>query len=306
MAGWEVSAARVIRALLVGSGIVVAGVLGLRVLVLAVESRLTFLPVRDLIATPADLGLPYDDLHPRTRDGVRLHGWFIPADPGAAQALPRGPFTLVHFHGNAENIGSLLPLAALTRSAGHHLFLVDYRGYGTSEGAPSETGIYIDGEAALAAVRARPDVRPGRIVPWGRSIGSTVAVRLAAGDPGIAGLILESPFTSASDLLREGGHPILQALSRFASYRFDQTDVLRRVTVPVLVIHGTRDEVIPFRLGQAVHDLVPGRAEIVPIEGGGHNDLLALHGAELWDGARRFLAALDTGTAGLTRPETAP
>ena len=306
MTGWEASAARLIRALLVGSGIVVAGVLGLRVLMLAVESRLTFLPVRGLEATPAALGLPYEDLYPVTRDGVRLHGWFIPADPAAARARQGGPLALLHFHGNAENIASLLPLAALTRAAGHHLFLVDYRGYGTSAGAPSENGLYIDGEAALAALRARPDVGPDSIVPWGRSIGSTVAVRLAADRAGVAGLILESPFTSARDLLREGGHPLLAALSRFASYRFDQTEALRRIGVPVLVIHGTRDEVIPFRIGQAVRDLVPGRAELFPIDGGGHNDLLPLHGMQLWDGARRFLDRLEPGTTVVTPPGRAP
>jgi len=222
--------------------------------------------------------------------------------------------TLLFFHGNAENIGGCLDVAALTRGAGYNLLLADYRGYGQSDGQPSEAGLYRDGEAALRYLRERPGVDVARIVVWGRSIGAAVATRLAtagpaAGDgepaagsdeppagaspPTPAGIILESAFTSAPELLSAGGHWILYAASRVGSYRFDSAARMARVTAPVLVIHGTDDEIAPFALGRRLYDLAPGRKEFVAIQGGGHNDLMPRHSDELWAAVRRFLDGLN-------------
>lgn len=301
---WDTQAAHGVRVALVAGGVAVALVLAARIAVFVLEPRLTFFPRRDLPASPDMLGLPFEDFSARTADGVRVHGWFIPgaatpgeAAPGAAPAAgagdpprPRLP-TILLFHGNAENIADGLPLAAPIHGAGWNLLLLDYRGYGRSEGTPSERGIYADGEAALAALRERPDVDPERIVVWGRSIGAAVAVRLAAGAP-VRGVILESPFTSVEELLREGGYWMLYAFSRLGSYRFDSAAAMPSVRAPVLVIHGTDDEIVPFPLGRRLHDLAPGRRVFLAIEGGGHNDLLARHGDALWNGARRFLESL--------------
>jgi fermentation-respiration switch protein FrsA (DUF1100 family) len=146
-------------------------------------------------------------------------------------------------------------------------------------------------------LRSRQDVDPGRIVVWGRSIGAAVAVHLAAGDPGgapaVAGVILESSFTSVQDLLWAGGHLALYAASRFGTYRFDSAARIGRVAAPVLIIHGTDDEIAPFELGRTLYDLAPGRKELVAIRGGGHNDLFPLHADELWDAAQGFLASLE-------------
>jgi hypothetical protein len=328
---WEAQAAHGLRLVLTAGGIAVALVLALKIAVPAIESRLTFFPRRGLEVSPDALGLPFDEFEARAADGVRLHGWFIPgaaagrgvdapaggagdagsgggggsdaggggesdtgsgASRGAAPPGSGRPLTLLLFHGNAENIADALPFATLTRRAGYNLLLLDYRGYGRSEGSPSERGIYLDGEAALAALQGRPGVDPERIVLWGRSIGAAVAVHLAATRP-VRALVLESPFTSVRDLLREGGYWILLGLARFGTYRFDSAARMPRVTVPVLVIHGTRDEIVPFALGRRLHDLAPGRKELLAIEGGGHNDLLALHAPALWSGARRFLATLE-------------
>ena len=288
---WGSQAAQGVRLAIIAAGLVVAIVLAAKLAVLLLEPRLTFFPRRDLPVAPDRLGLPFEDFGARTADGVRIHGWFI---PGAGPAMPPGGRrpTLLLFHGNAENIADGLPIAPPIHRAGWNLLLLDYRGYGRSEGAPSERGLYADGEAALAALRERPDVDPERIVVWGRSIGAAVAVRLAARSP-VRGVILESPFTSVEELLREGGYWLLYGLSRLGTYRFDAAADMPAVRAPVLVIHGTRDEVVPFALGRRLHDLAPGRREFLAIEGGGHNDLLALHGAALWDGARRFLASLE-------------
>ncbi len=308
------SVVSVVRIVLAAGGIVVAAVLALKIAVLVLEPRLTFFPVRAYFETPASARLPFEDVILRTADGVSLHGWFVPASPasqggrGGSPALePQGPITLLFFHGNAENIGGCLDLAARARAAGFNLLLLDYRGYGGSDGRPSERGIHRDGEAALLHLRSRAGVDPGRIVVWGRSIGAAVAVHLAAGGtdgagvpagdrdvwPGVAGVILESPFTSVSDLLRSGGHWVLYAASRFGTYRFDSVARIGRVAAPLLVIHGTDDEIAPFDLGRRLYDLAPGKKELVAIQGGGHNDLWALHADEVWGAAQRFLASLE-------------
>jgi uncharacterized protein len=283
---WEASAALAARLALTGAGLVVAAALGLKIALLLLEPAITFLPPRDQAITPAALELPFEEAEPLTGDGVRLHGWLV---PGAA---PRRRLTLIYFHGNAENIAGCLPLARLTHDAGYDLLLVDYRGYGRSGGRPSETGLYRDGAAALAWLRDRPGGPGSRVVLWGRSIGTSVAIRTAAEDPVLTGLILESGFPSAGELLRAGGHRILYALSFFASYRFDQREALGRIHAPALVIHGTQDDIVPYRLGRDLFERLAGPRTFLAIEGGGHNDLLALHQTELWDGVRRFLTTL--------------
>ena len=318
--GWNASVFSLVRTVLATGGVVVAVVLALKIAVLVLEPRLAFYPVRPYFETPAAAGMPFEDVFLRTGDGVRIHGWFIPAAqkprpdtaslPGRGETPspgPRRPITLLFFHGNAENIGGCLDLADLTRAAGYDLLLVDYRGYRESDGQPSESGLYRDGEAALQYLRSRPGVDPSRIVVWGRSVGSAVAVFLASGGaasehggpaastnpaPAPAGVILESAFTSAPDLLRAGGHWVLYAAARFGTYRFDSAARMARVTAPLLVIHGTEDEIAPFGLGQRLFELAPGRKEFVAIRGGGHNDLLPLHADELWGAARRFLSSL--------------
>jgi len=291
---WTAPAFTVVRAILAVGGIIVAVVLALKIALLALEPRLTFYPVRGYFDAPAAAGLPFEDVFLSTEDGVRIHGWFIPAGE-KTRGGTASPLTLLFFHGNAENIGGCLDLAALTRGAGYNLLLLDYRGYGQSDGRPSEAGLYRDGDAALKYLRAREGVDPSRIVVWGRSIGAAVAVHLAADDADatpLAGLILESAFTSALDLLKTGGHWALYAAARFGTYRFDSAARMARVTTPVLIVHGTDDGIAPISLGRRLYDRAPGRKEIVAIRGGGHNDLLPLHADELWGAVRRFLSSL--------------
>jgi hypothetical protein len=295
---FETHAGQALRLVLTIAGLAIAGVLALRIAVPLLEPKLAFFPPRELVATPETFGLPYEEVPLTTADGLRLHAWFVPGDPGAAPAGKEAPaaerrpsLTLVLFHGNAENIGDGVAVAALTRAAGHNLLLVDYRGYGRSEGSPSEKGIYRDGEAAMAALRARADVDPEGIVVWGRSIGGAVAVHLAASQP-VRGVILESPFTSVRELLREGGYGLMAFLARFGTYRFDSAAGIVRVRAPLLVVHGTSDEIIPFALGRRLHDLAPGPREFLAIEGGGHNDLWARHARAVWGGIAAFLERL--------------
>lgn len=284
-----------------------AGLALLKAAVLYLEPRLAFFPLDDRVPTPDAAGLPFEDLVATTDDGLALRGWFIPAPPAGPVAAtgaapPSGlhadpPLTLLVFHGNAETIAQGLDLAVRAHRAGYSVALAEYRGYAGNPGKPSERGLYLDGEAAFRAVAGRPDVDAARIVFWGRSIGGVVAGRLAAAGRG-AGLVLESPFTSVRDLLRDDGAWIFYALSFLGTYRFELEPAIRSVRMPVLVIHGTRDEIAPFAHGRRLHDLAPGRRSLLALDGGGHNDLWAGYGDELWDGALRFLRSLDGDQAG--------
>jgi uncharacterized protein len=275
-----------VAALKIAVGAVVALFL-VRLVVLALEPRFAFFPRPDLAPTPADAGLPYEVVTATTADGLTLRGWWVPA-PGGAVSPP----VLLVFHGNAETIAHGLDLAARAHGAGFATLLAEYRGYAGNPGSPSEEGIAADGEAFAAAATARAGGAP--VVVWGRSIGGAVAVRLAAAGRG-AGLVLESPFTSAQDLLRDDGAWLFLLASYLGSYRFDSASRMAQVRVPVLVIHGTADTIAPYAHGRRLHDLAPGPKTLLTIEGGGHNDLWARHADALWAGAERFVRALQAG-----------
>jgi hypothetical protein len=272
-----------IGVLKIAAGIVVALIL-LRLVILALEPRLAFFPQRDLVLTPAAIGLPCEDVVAVTADDVRLQGWFVPAPASAAPA----PVLLV-FHGNAESIAHGLELAARAHGAGWAVLLAEYRGYGGNPGSPSEAGIGRDGFAFASVARAK--ARGAPVVLWGRSIGASVAVRLAAAGQGAA-VILESPFTSSRDLLRDQGAWLFLALSYLGSYRFDSAARMADIRVPVLVIHGTRDEIAPFAHGRRLFDVAPGPKAFVELVGGGHNDLWERHADALWSGVERFVRSL--------------
>ena len=272
-----------IGTLKIAAGVILALVL-LRLVVLVLEPRLAFFPQRDLVLTPAAIGLPYVDTTVVTLDGVRVRGWFVPA-PATEAAAP----VLLVFHGNAESIAHGLDLAARAHGAGFAVLLAEYRGYAGNPGSPNEEGIVLDGFAFAAEAAERAAGAP--VVLWGRSIGASVAVRLAVAGNGAA-VILESPFTSARALLRDQGAWLFLALSYFGSYRFDVEARMADVRVPVLVIHGTRDEIAPIAHGRRLFDLAPGPKAFVELVGGGHNDLWARHADALWAGAERFVRAL--------------
>jgi fermentation-respiration switch protein FrsA (DUF1100 family) len=212
-----------------------------------------------------------EDCWLRTEDGVKLHGWFAPADSAIA--------TLVMFHGNAGNISHRIPVIKALRDIGFNVFMIDYRGYGKSEGSPDEQGVYRDGRAAYEFVASHPGVDSARIILFGTSLGGAVAVDVAVGHPAFA-LILESTFSSARDVARVA-YPFLPVRWLLRS-RFDSAEKIRSVHVPVLVIHGDHDSIIPFALGQRLFDAANDPKKFFTVPGAGHNDLF-------WVGGRAYL-----------------
>lgn len=244
----------------------VAAVLGYGLICGAIwllQDRLLFLPDvpgRAIAATPASVGLHFDELAITTADGVRLHGWWVPA-PGAR-------FTLAHFHGNAGNIGDRLELLRLLHGLNVNVLLFDYRGYGRSEGTPGEAGLYKDAEAVWSTVTATLGIAPDTIVLHGQSMGGAPAAWLAARTRPAA-LVLESAFTSVPDMAAKL-YPWLPGkyLSRL---KLDTGGALATVRCPVLVIHSRGDEIVPFAMGEALHAAAAAPKAFVALDGM-HND----------------------------------
>lgn len=224
-----------------------------------IQPALVFQPSRALLATPTDWGLAYEDVWLEAADGVRLHGWYLPrprevfgvsagGDPRPQTSSRR---VLLFFHGNAGNISHGQASLEIFHRLGLDVLTLDYRGYGRSEGRPSEAGIYRDARAAWHHLVEARGVAPADIVLFGRSLGGAVAAELASQvQPGA--LILESTFSSARDMV-QGLYPFLSWL---IVRRFDLDTVARlgAVSASVLVIHSRDDEIIPLALGRRVYE----------------------------------------------------
>ena len=261
--------------------LVVAGTYTALALILFLfQSRLLFhpnVPSRDLVATPERIGLAYEPVSLRTEDGVTLHAWFLPA------AQERG--VVLFFHGNAGNISHRLESLKVFHDLGLATLIIDYRGYGRSEGEVSEQGMYRDAEAAWRYLVDERAIPPQRIVVFGRSLGAAVAAYLASRTRPAA-LILESGFTSVPNMAAKL-YPIFPArwLARFG---FDSQAYLGSVTSPVLVVHSPDDEIIPFGEGRALFAAASEPKVFLQIRGG-HNDGFLVSGRTYVDGLDSFL-----------------
>jgi len=208
-----------------------------------------------------------------TRDGVRLNAWWI--------AAPQTHLATVFFHGNAGNLTHRVEHMRSIIAAGSSLLIPDYRGYGKSEGSPSEAGLYSDADAAYQWLIDQGHTRD-RIIIQGESLGSAVAVDLAARSP-CAGVVLEAPFNSVSGVAAG----ILPILGPLVARGFDSKQKIGKIHAPLLFIHGDRDHVIPDALGLDLYRAAPEPKRFWRVAGAGHNDLLDVAGDEY----RQHLAA---------------
>jgi fermentation-respiration switch protein FrsA (DUF1100 family) len=257
------------------------------------EKRFIFHPTRDHETTPSALGIPYEDLRIVARHGAELHAWFLPR--------PSARGTLLFFHGNAGNISHRVEKAGLLRRLGLQVLLLDYRGYGHSTGRPSEEGTYRDARAAWSALRSRSDVDPSRIVCFGESLGGAVAIDLATEEPCRA-LIIESSFTSMRDVAADIVH--FTPLARLIATRYDSLSKLPRVHAPVLFLHGTRDDLVPFHHSERLFAAANPPKELFAIEGAGHNDPFVVARRAWMERIDRFLGSLPSFAGAHPRSET--
>jgi pimeloyl-ACP methyl ester carboxylesterase len=224
------------------------------------QERLLYFPLRGISTTPAQVGLPYEQVVLTTSDNVRLSGWFVPAESGQP--------VLLFFHGNAGNVSHRLESILQFHRLGLQVFIIDYRGYGHSEGQTTETGTYLDAEAAWQYLVTQKNFEPDEIIIFGRSLGGAVAAALAERHPP-RGLILESTFTSIPDLAARR-YPFLP-VRRLARLRYNTAARLPNIHVPLLIIHSREDRVIPFHHAERLFEVANNPKKLLPIKGS-HND----------------------------------
>ena len=249
------------------------------------ESRMIFFP-----NYPSRLG---GDWHPRTlspedvwltaSDGTKLHAWWI--------FNPDAKFSFLAFHGNASNIANREATYEFLRDLPANVLALEYRGYGHSEGKPSETGLYLDADAAYQFLTSTNHLDPKSMVSLGLSIGTTVAADVAARHK-VGGLILEAPLPSASRAASKMFW-FLPGLSLLVYSQFDTISKLKKVTSPIMVVQCTRDPVLPFEFGQQVYRAALSPKRFLWIEGECHEESSLIEPVRYRAALQQFLASLD-------------
>ena len=272
------------------------------------QERLAFPAPRAPVPDPQRLGISNGErIELVTGDGTKLAGWYLkPVEVGGGRGrlgevdavrsnLPQPPPTspgLLWFYGNGENIANIYPVLRDFQPPGTALLVVDYPGYGGSEGRATEAALYTAADAAYAALVARPGVDQRRIYVYGRSLGSAVATYVATRHE-VAGLVLESPFTSAAAMARHLYRVLPRGIVRLS---LDNLSRMGDVRCPVLLFHGTADQLVPTAMGMQVAAAAPGPVEVVLIQGAGHNDTYDVGGRAYRDKVWGFVTNAGRGT----------
>ncbi len=215
-----------------------------------------------------------------TPDSVKIHGWYVTAESAKA--------TFVISHGNAGNISHRYLILRSLQKRGYNVLMYDYRGYGRSEGSPSEEGVYLDGRAALDYVLALRGVDSSRTLLWGTSLGGAVAVDVATHRP-VAGMILESTFTSAKEVARVL-YPFLP-VHFFLRTKLNSIEKIKSLHVPILIVHGSHDTIIPAGFGRKLFEAANDPKEMYEIPGADHNDTFFVGGEAYFDRIDRFVSS---------------
>jgi fermentation-respiration switch protein FrsA (DUF1100 family) len=268
--------------------IVVVGLVVLTVLIRWAERQAAFHPSPGPTPPPQ----PFQRFEVTTADGVQLVGWHADVDPEQP--------TLIYFCGNAGNVGDRADLLSGVVGRGLGIAAFNYRGTGESAGQPSEDGVYRDAEAVYDFLVESQGADSSRIIFWGHSIGGAVASELASRRP-CSGLILESTFRSAKSMARRM-LPWFPA-GPFMTLKLDNEAALSRLELPVLLIHGTVDPVVPVSDSKALYEKAPGQKDLWLVEGAEHNDVYLVAGESFY---RRITGFCLEAAGNPAREETGP
>ena len=221
------------------------------------QRHIVFKPSRDLLGDPSALGLPYEDVFPRLPEGARVHGWWLPCE-GRRKLI-------LCLAGSIGNISHELNTVAFLRDLGLNVLIIDYPGFGRSEGRPSENGCYLAAEAAWDFATREKHVAPEDVIVFGRSLGATVAARLAARHPDCGRLVIHSGFTSVPDVAARA-YPFFP-VRYFCYIRFNTLKQIRACRCPIVIMHPTADSVIPIRHSLRILKEAPEPKRFIPLRG---------------------------------------
>jgi fermentation-respiration switch protein FrsA (DUF1100 family) len=270
-------------------------------LIVAFEDKLIYFPTKypdgywdvdNITAREGEVVPKIEDCNFAASDGVKLHGWYCtPQQMSNGGLVPvSSEMTLLWFHGNAGNLSFRYEMICALIKLPVRVFIIDYRGYGKSEGKPTEQGLYLDARAAWDYLVNERELAPDRIVIFGKSLGGAPAVDLAAQiQP--AGLIVQSSFTSAADMAAA----VLPFLPRaILRTKLDSVGKIARVDCPKLFIHSRADEVVPFDLGQRLYDAAPEPKQFYEVKGAPHNSTYLVGAKPYLDVLRSFIESCKT------------
>lgn len=232
-------------------------------------NRLFYFPTHDEPATPSKWGFKYEDVSFLSKDGTKLHGWFMPARGGAAKG------TVVFSHGNAGSIGHHLGFVMWMVEAHYNVLMYDYRGFGTSEGELDREGMVEDVKGAFDYVASRPDVDATKLVSYGHSLGGAKSVTALAEKQmkGIKAIVIDGAFASYQAMARLLGG---QLGANLISDEFSPRDYIKKITgIPVLIVHGDLDQVVPLSQGKELFALANEPKTLFEVKGGHHGDSLS-------------------------------
>jgi fermentation-respiration switch protein FrsA (DUF1100 family) len=237
-------------------------------------NQLFYFPTRDEPQTPANWGFKYETLDFKSADGTRLHGWFVPPKAGK----PKG--TVVFSHGNAGSLGHHLGFVMWLAEAGYNVMMYDYRGFGKSDGILDRRGMIDDVKAAFSYVAGRPDVDARKLVSYGHSLGGAKSVTALGEKPvkGLRAIVIDGAFASYQTMARVMGGQLGASL---VSDELAPKDFVNKLApVPLLVVHGTRDEVVPFSQGKQLFDKAGAPKTLFEVKAGRHGDSLSRDGGD--------------------------
>ena len=228
-------------------------------------------PDHVLYSTPAELGLEFETVVFTGNDGTRLSGWFLPATGYKNPRNAKG--TVIHFHGNAQNMSAHWQFVAWLPRRGFNVFVFDYRGYGASQGSPEPKGVFEDSDSALNYVRSRKDVDPERLLVFGQSLGGTNAIDVVGkgNRAGVKAIAIEATFFSYSSIASDK----FPGAGSFLDDAYSADKYIGNLApIPLLLIHGTSDAVIPYAHSVRLLDKANEPKKLITVEGGGHIEAL--------------------------------
>ena len=230
------------------------------------QNRLIFVPDSYIKSTPQEYSLDYQDVWIDVGED-RIHGWWI---GGERQTAP----TLLYFHGNGSNNGDLVEIASIFHSLGVSVLLIDYRGYGKSSPVfPNETRVYQDAEAAWQYLTNELQIKPQNIFVYGHSLGGAIAIELATRHPNMAGAVVEGTFTSMRDMAEFLPWLRIFPLDWLVTQHFDSINKIKSLSTPLLILHGSADDIIPVAMAKELFVAAPQPKQIVIISQANHNNL---------------------------------